>query len=303
MVFNGNSDFVGIFTHRGERNDGFHPAFGHNIQPWNAPPPQPTVGVGPSGAGGSWIYGAMGGSSGNLPFKRDLSPPETRWFCMNDDWDKYAEPRVLSDNAKEFCKRAPFRARPQDGIRDNFYATYNAGTDDEVELTVRVPSGKELSEATCVKSFQRLLDECNYNGGNPMNWKHGGNLDYGVFRFDITTRHKRRMPQWPVLDGKCQSKYKIVLASFEVWGGGWASSGSTGKDALHREIRGCGAVKRDEFRDFTEPNRDKATEPGEIENDHWEWRYHGTLPIGTRRCLGRAMKSAGGPDKRCDGTG
>lgn len=85
--------------------------------------------------------------------------------------------------------------------------------------------------------------------------------------------------------------------------GGYASSGSTGKDNLHDQVRGCGAVKADNFDWFVAPNDDNHKESGKDFGEHWEWRYHGRLPIGTRRCLGRAMHTAGGPDKGCEGNG
>lgn len=74
VVFTGLGTFVGVFTHRGERNNRFHQALGHT-EPVFDPEPQYDP-FGPTGMDRDplpWLLGGTMGSSGNVPFKRDVS--------------------------------------------------------------------------------------------------------------------------------------------------------------------------------------------------------------------------------------
>ena len=59
-----------------------------------------------------------------------------------------------------------------------------------------------------------------------------------------------------------------------------------------KELRGCGALTNWNFEYYDKPASDGT-----------EWHAWGRLPIGTRRCVSRAIKSSGGLDAGCGGSG
>lgn len=131
------------------------------------------------------------------------------------------------------------------------------------------------------------------NSANPMNWKHGGNMkDNNGVSYTITPNANRTPPPDQTF-GSCTSWYKVLWASFDVYGGGWANS-DFGQDpgGVLAQMRGCGAVTGWGFDYFDTPVSDGT-----------EWHAYGRLPIGTRGCVGSAVASSGGFGGGCGGNG
>ena len=122
-----------------------------------------------------------------------------------------------------------------------------------------------------------------------MNWKHGGTIsDNNDIKYTIRpVKTRPPPPKGPV--GHCDAKNRVLFYSWNVWGGGFASSDyGQSKGALKDQISGCGAVTRWKF---------EYVSPGE---DGVEWHASGTLPITiSNHCLAKAVKSAGGFESNC----
>lgn len=92
----------------------------------------------------------------------------------------------------------------------------------------------------------------------------------------------------------CDASYKFLFDSFEVKEIKWPSNElGTNGEGLEQQIKGCGDLTGWKFQ-WT---------PNDAE---WEWSASGNLPIGTKACVGRAVKTAGGPNASvggCSGAG
>ena len=208
----------------------------------------------------------------------------------------YITQSALASNIQDFCKVSAGQKIAKSG--STFTKEYNVGTPDHVTITTKWPTGP--------LNYQVFAEECNYNlntimngcdapngNSNPMNWKHGGSMnDYNDVAYTIAPNANRAPPPDKPL-GYCQSWYKGILASFDVYGGGWADSdwGQSPGGVLD-QIRGCGAVTGWRFEYYDTPA-----------SEGYEWHAWGNLPIGTRRCLGDAVPSSGGFSGGCGGTG
>jgi len=101
-----------------------------------------------------------------------------------------------------------------------------------------------------------------------------------------------KQPDPPAIEDTCDVSYKFVFDAFEVRGKNWpeAKLGKNGEGLL-KELKGCGKVT-----DFGFDQTPK--------DPQYQWYAHGHLPIGTKACVGRAVKSAGGPSAgNCHGAG
>ena len=216
--------------------------------------------------------------------------------CNGLSTDSYLDQSTLASNIQDFCTKSVGQKIAKSGSA--FTQDYNKGTPDWVTLTTTWPTG--------VYDFQIFQDECNYylgvvtngcnvpNGdSNPMNWKHGGSIsDHNNVTYTVKPNANRpSAPSAPL--GNCKSWYKFLWATFDVYGAGFANSDyGQASGGLLDQIRGCGAVTGWNFEYNTSPSSDGT-----------EWHAWGKLPIGTRRCVGRAVKSAGGFTGGCGGNG
>ncbi|KAL9631925.1 MAG: hypothetical protein Q9164_005627 [Protoblastenia rupestris] len=93
-------------------------------------------------------------------------------------------------------------------------------------------------------------------------------------------------------ENSCDVSYKFVFNSFEVRGKNFpdAKLGAKG-EGLKKEIDGCGKVTKWKF-EWT---------PDDVK---YQWFASGQLPIGTKLCMGNAVKTAGGSTADdCHGAG
>jgi hypothetical protein len=134
-----------------------------------------------------------------------------------------------------------------------------------------------------------VIDGC--DGGdainNPHNYKFGGiftTADGWIFQMT---------PLATQIDAdSCDVSYRLVLDKFDVRGKNFpdAELGIDGAGLKH-QLDGCGAVTDWEF----------VLTP---DDSVYQWYAHGNLPMGTKACIGRALKSAGGSsDGNCHGAG
>lgn len=141
----------------------------------------------------------------------------------------------------------------------------------------------------CVGQFKLIIDGCDGNDplNNPHNYKFGGeytNNQGWDFKLEPTAKK--------VDEDSCDVSYKFVLDKFEVRGKNFpdAKLGTDGEGLKH-EIEGCGDLTGWHF-DWT---------PNDVK---YQWYAHGSLPVGTKSCMGRAVQSAGGSSSgNCHGAG
>ncbi|KAL8701120.1 MAG: hypothetical protein Q9201_005085 [Fulgogasparrea decipioides] len=181
--------------------------------------------------------------------------------------------------AEQFCKQ---------DVKDKEYFQSSA---DSVKLSVHnTDDSKALKTIDdCVGKFKVIIDGCDGNDpvNNPHNYKFGGiwtSADEWEFKVEPTAKK-------PTEDS-CDVSYKFILDKFEVRGKNFpdAKLGANGGGLKH-EIEGCGALTDWHF-EWT---------PRDVK---YQWYAHGNLPIGTKSCMGNAVKSAGGVDAgHCHGAG
>lgn len=139
------------------------------------------------------------------------------------------------------------------------------------------------------------MDGCDVPNGNSnsMNWKNGGSMkdDNDVTYTIAPNANRATTPNKPL--GSYEFRYKGIWATFNVYGGGWADFDfGRSSGGVLAQLKGCGAVTGWNFQYYASPASDGT-----------EWHAWGKLPIGTRRCVGRAVQSSGGFSGSCGGTG
>ena len=216
--------------------------------------------------------------------------------CNGINNEHYVTQSTLAGNIQDFCTASAGQNIANSG--STFTKDYNVGTPDHVTLTTIWPNG--------LLNYQVFADECNYylstimngcdipNGNsNPMDWKHGGSMkdNNGVAYTIAPNTNRAPAPDKPL--GHCTSWYKGFYATFDVYGGGWADSDfGQSPGGVLAQLRGCGAVTGWNFEYYDSPGSDGT-----------EWHAWGKLPIGTKRCVGRAVPSSGGFSGGCGGNG
>lgn len=92
-------------------------------------------------------------------------------------------------------------------------------------------------------------------------------------------------------DDSCKESYKFFYDHFEIHGENFDAK-KFGHDGsgLKKQIKGCGDLTKWSFKKDT--------------SSKWQWHATGNLPIGTKKCVGRAVVSAGGSGPGgCKGSG
>ncbi|KAI9829475.1 MAG: hypothetical protein M1819_006295 [Sarea resinae] len=213
--------------------------------------------------------------------------------CNGINNNNYIDQATLAGNIQAYCQSSASKILAN--ASSTFTQDFNANTPDHVTLTTKWPAGP--------LSFQIFQDECNYYmstimdgcdvpsvSTNVMNFKHGGSMkDNNGISYQIVP-NVARAPAPAQAIGNCNSWWKPVWQTFDVYGGGWADS-DFGK-SLQKQIQGCGLMSKWKFQYFDEPHPDGT-----------EWHASGRLPIWTRKCVGRAITSAGGFTGGCKGNG
>ena len=134
-----------------------------------------------------------------------------------------------------------------------------------------------------------VIDGCDGNDplDNPHNYKFGSTLTTGdgwVFKMEPLSEQ--------VNEDSCDVSYRFYFDGVEVRGKNWpeAKMGANG-EGLKSQLAGCGALTKWSF-EWT---------PNDVK---YQWYAHGRLPIGTKKCVGNAVKSAGGCSAgNCHGAG
>ena len=216
--------------------------------------------------------------------------------CNGIDNNHYITQSTLAANIEDYCSASAGQRLVTSG--STFSKDYNAGTPDHVTLTTQWPSGPlsyQVFQEECTYYMSVVTNNCDIPSGsiNPLNWKHGGSIaDNNKVTYTITPNDNRAPPPNMAL-GNCKSWYKFFYATFDVYGGGWADSDYGGSPGgVLAQLRGCGAVTGWTFEYYDTPAQDGT-----------EWHAWGKLPIGTRRCVGRAVTSSGGFGGGCGGNG
>lgn len=160
-----------------------------------------------------------------------------------------------------------------------------------MQLSVTAPPGSNKGVAdspNCVSKFVNgLINGCDGNDpNNPYNSKYGGNIttsDGWLFSFTPLAGQSKA--------DTCNTQYEVVLDQFTIRGINFDAQklGADGS-GLQKQIEGCSPIK----------------------NWHWQltandccfqWLARGTVAIGQKGCLGRAIVSAGGSNSQCAGSG
>ena len=219
-----------------------------------------------------------------------VNPPQCNALSNN----HYATYSTLLGNIQNFCAASVTQKIANAGT--TFTKDYNGGTPDHLTLTTTWPPGPrnfEVFEDECNYYLKTVMNSCDIPSpaSNPLNWKHGGSIaDHNNVLYTISPIPDRApAPDKPV--GNCWSWWKGIFASFDVYGGGFAS-GDFGQSSVLTQLRGCGALTNWGFEYYQTAAADGT-----------EWHAWGRLPIGTRACVGRAVESAGGYSGWCSGNG
>lgn len=210
------------------------------------------------------------------------SPAKDKNACHGISGDYWVMSRdVALDNVEDFCSQSD-KAK-----------TYNTDSVNELELSVRNlndNSKNPKDSPDCVGRFRgAVLDGCDGADylNNPHNYKFGSTLTTADgWEYEMTPLSKQ------VNEVNCDVSYKFLFDHFEVRGKNFpdAKLGAEG-GGLHEELKGCGALTKWSF----ERTPDDCC---------FQWYVSGTLPVGTRACVGRAVVSAGGSDDgNCHGSG
>ena len=216
--------------------------------------------------------------------------------CNGVDNKHYVTQSTLAANIKDYC--SAFAGNKIVDAEVSFQQDYNGSTPDYVTLTTVWPKGAhnyQIFEEECDYYMNAIMNGCDVPSGssNPMNWKHGGSMESpNGIKYTIQPNAERaQAPNAPL--GECNSWYNVIWASFKVWGGGFADSDfGTTPEGLKDQIHGCGVI-----------TKWKVEYYDSSKSDGTEWYATGRLPIGTRRCVSRAIATAGGFSKGCGGNG
>lgn len=212
-------------------------------------------------------------------------------YCQNAtvSGGRYAKSSDMYNNIDAFC----------DGIGPNtntfgMKTPYLAGSASDFEFGVYAGGPHQFDPAVCKSSMKDLLDSCNVDPNNPLSYRYAGSLDFQGMKYMFHSNHVRALPAYTEPIGECWSWYKFLYAETSLYGGGWSDGDWGGAPSgVLQQMRGCGPVTGWTFDYFQAPD-----------SNRYEWRSSFSLPIGTRRCVGRAMGSAGGPqEKGCSGSG
>ena len=256
---------------------------------------------------GSTKHGGSIGFAANATLSVD--PLVVRWEwdggqatahqCNSINNNNYVTRSTLAANVQDFCTASASHANGIGAAGSNFTQDYNANTPNHVTLVTTWPPGPlnfQIFSDECKYYMGTIMDGCdvpNSAGSNPMNWKHGGTMnDHNGVSYTITPNANRASPPNKPL-GNCVSWYKVLFATFDVYGGGWADS-DFGNDpgGVLTQLKGCGKVTKWSFQYYDTPASDGT-----------EWHASGRLPIGTGRCVSRAVASSGGFSAGCSGNG
>ncbi|CAG8972802.1 hypothetical protein HYALB_00007727 [Hymenoscyphus albidus] len=171
--------------------------------------------------------------------------------------------------------------------------TYNKDSVDELKLSVKAPNdqNKGAKDApNCADRFKGVvINGCDGNDptNNPHNYKFGSTLTTSDgWQYTMTPLSKQ------INEVACDVSYKFLWDSFEIRGKNLpdAKFGAEG-EGLKKQLDGCGEVTKYGF--------ERTLKDGKF-----QWFANGRLPIGTKACVGRALKKAGGSGNgNCHGAG
>jgi len=181
---------------------------------------------------------------------------------------------IAVDNVHHFCGQNVTTMR------------YNEDTVNELELEVKnwnegMDERSPRDAPDCIDRFTNaVIDGCDGNDmlNNPYNYKFGATLR-------TTDGWQYRMTPWSrqINDVRCDTSYKANGNDrIEIRGKNFPSAlmGSNG-EGLRDELAGCGALTAFEF-ELTP------------EDCCFQWYARGDLPTFKKKCVGRAIQSAGG---------
>jgi hypothetical protein len=190
---------------------------------------------------------------------------------------------AVFENAKEFC------------TQERQMVIYNEDSENMVELYVENldPEKDERSPKDapdCLGRFQgAVIDGCDGNDplNNPHNYKFGSTLKANNWIYRMRPLAEQ------VNEVRCDVSWKSYAANgFEVRGKNLPDAllGANG-EGLRKELSGCG--------ELTKWNFERTPD-----NCCFQWYAAGDLPGGTKSCIGRAIRSAGGSSNGgCRGPG
>ncbi|KAI4255904.1 MAG: hypothetical protein L6R42_006500, partial [Xanthoria sp. 1 TBL-2021] len=169
---------------------------------------------------------------------------------------------------------------------------YFQGSVDQVKLTLATtdPAKSIPDMPDCFEKFKIIIDSC--DGDKPINNPH--NYKFGGTYFDSSNGWELKLEPLALkpTENSCDITYLFTENKFEVRGKNFPD-GKLGADGegLKKEIKGCGPLTWWEF---------KWT-PDDVK---YQWYASGSLPVGSRSCVGAATQTAGGKDAgHCKGPG
>ncbi|KAH8585999.1 hypothetical protein B0O99DRAFT_586533 [Bisporella sp. PMI_857] len=239
-----------------------------------------------------WVYFIQPLKS-NPDCKSSVEPakPPVSKKCRGVNTKKYLNRKTLAENIKTYCAEVA-RQGIQDKNSGSLERKYNTGTMEEVSISMHWPSGLafKLREDECYMADDFSLGCDGNDPENPMNWKAGGSFRVGKVEYVIqpmATRPTAPKKTW----AHCKTRYDFLYDSYWIQGGGWGTHDS-GK-GIKAKLNGCaGSAYHFKY----ETDGDGKTPK--------EWSISGRAPIWKKKCITKAIKSAGGPsDIKCSGSG
>ena len=138
----------------------------------------------------------------------------------------------------------------------------------------------DLDKNRCISKFRTIIDSCDGDNpiNNPHNYKFGGRYTDSADGWDYLLEPLAEKPT----ENSCDVTYLFLGNVFEIRGKNFPDGklGANG-EGLKKEIKGCGVLTEWSF---------KWT-PNDV---MYQWYAKGTLPLGTKSCIGAATQSAGG---------
>jgi hypothetical protein len=171
----------------------------------------------------------------------------------------YATPYPLYSNTADFCRSVAKNA-PSNKLNWEYSKTYNHRTPDENTFTIQLSNGAwSFDEDRCNRAVNRILDGCDHDADNPLNWKSGGSLTEGSYKYTIKiVRNNRPWPPPKKPTQICSSYYRIFFDEYNIYGTGWASW-DWGEKTLKPNTSKCigwGGLTGWGFKYYDEPDED-----------------------------------------------
>jgi Alpha-galactosyl-binding fungal lectin len=221
-----------------------------------------------------------------------VKPPAPEKQCNGLGSNKYLTRNNIAQIIQEqFCKDQSVLST-LNSPSGSIWKTYDRGTNEEVNIGIEWQPGQQTKpdSSLCTRFLLGLvIDGCDTDNQNdPMNWKSGGSVQVDKMTYHVQPAVVRQpAPKSP--GAGCSSTYDGLYDQHWIWGNGWG--GYDWGSALEEQLKGCARLPSTFHVSYG------------LGGDGREWTAMVRTGIWQKGCVGHAIKSAGGPETKCTGTG